>query len=297
MVTPQDPASPHNGWACDAIGRVALATHSAPLQMALSANGALAAARWRNPAVTAPLEPPDRHLLVFHERGSVAVEGAIGSSVRGHGARIGSVTVIPAGLPSQWRLHGPCDVIHVYVDASRVCLADGTPARVEPAFARRDPWLQRWFGLLSAELGEPRRDGEPVSPRLADAFESLLVAHLLSGIAPDAHRGGLPRGALRRLDEFIHGHLGDELRLDDLAALAHLSSGHFIRAFRQSVGCTPWQYVLERRLDAAEPMLRQGMPAADVARRVGLVDAARLGRLVRQRRGLGLGDWRRTRGT
>jgi AraC-like DNA-binding protein len=62
------------------------------------------------------------------------------------------------------------------------------------------------------------------------------------------------------------------------------------------VGCTPWQYVLERRLQAAEPLLRQGMPADDVARRVGLVNAARLSRLFRQRRGVGLSQWRRLDG-
>ena len=91
-------------------------------------------------------------------------------------------------------------------------------------------------------------------------------------------------------------HLHEELRLDDLARSAHLSPGHFIRAFRQSVGCTPWQYVLERRLQAAEPLLRQGMPADDVALRVGLVNAARLSRLFRQRRGVGLSQWRRLDG-
>jgi AraC family transcriptional regulator len=115
----------------------------------------------------------------------------------------------------------------------------------------------------------------------------------MSGAA--SPRGGLPGGALRRIDDFIRDHIGEELRLAGLAELAHLSSGHFIRAFKQSVGCTPWQYVLDQRLEAAEHLLRQGMPPTDAARQVGLVNSTRLNRLYRQRRGMALGAWQRMR--
>ncbi len=283
--------------ACDTLLQVAKATHSQPLQTALSRSGGLEAARWRNPKIAATLDPTDRHMLIFHERGSTQVEGRIGSAVRGHGSRIGSVTAVPAGVVSHWHLHGPCDVIHVYVETSRLCAADGRVRPLEPMFAREDRWLQHWFGLLSSELSDAQHDGEALAPLLADEFEGLLVAHLLSGTTRQPRqRGGLPGGALRRIDAFVIEHLHEELRLDDLARSAHLSPGHFIRAFRQSVGCTPWQYVLERRLQAAEPLLRQGMPADDVARRVGLVNVARLSRLFRQRRGVGLSQWRRLDG-
>ena len=48
--------------------------------------------------------------------------------------------------------------------------------------------------------------------------------------------------------------------------------------------------------DTLRKWVLQGMPADDVARRVGLVNAARLSRLFRQRRGVGLGQWRRLDG-
>ena len=215
--------------ACDTLLQVAQATRSQPLQTALSRSGGLEAARWRNPTIAATLGPTDRHMLIFHERGSTAVEGRIGSTVQGHGSRIGSVTAVPAGTASHWRLHGPCDVIHVYVETSRLCTADGRARPLEPMFAREDRWLQHWFGLLSSELDDAQRDGNPLAPLLADEFEGLLVAHLLSGTArPPRQRGGLPGG--------------------------------------------------------------------DVALRVGLVNAARLSRLFRQRRGVALGRWRRLHG-
>lgn len=280
---------------CAAFTQVGRATHSVPRQLALSASGDLAAARWCNPAVSAGLDPPDRHLLIFHERGSTDVEGRIGT-LRGHGSRIGGVTVVPAGMPSQWRLHGACEVIHVYLEAGRLRAADGAVQTLEPAFALQNRWLQQWFGLLSTEMTELQRDDDAMPPLLADEYEGLLVLHLAGAMArPNSPRGGLPGGTLRRVDSFLREHLSDDLRLADLAALSHLSPDHFIRAFRQSAGSTPWQYVLDLRLEVAEQLLRQGMSTADVARRVGLASAAHLSRLFRRRRGMALADLRLVR--
>ena len=273
---------------CGAVADVGRATHSVPSQLALSASGELAVARWHNPVITAPLDPPDRHLLIFHERGSTAVEGRIGL-LRGHGSRIGSVTMVPAGVPSQWRLHGACDVIHVYLQPSRLRSADGVVRDLAPTFARQDGWLQNWFALLSSHMTMLQRHGDALPSLLADEFESLLVSHLLSSPLPaNIPRGGLPGNAMRRIDDFLRERLSAEFRLADLAALTHLSAGHFIRAFRQTAGCTPWQYVLDQRLEAAARLLLQGMAAADVARNVGLGNAARLSRLFRERRGVAL---------
>jgi AraC family transcriptional regulator len=275
---------------CEALSDVGRATDSLPLQLALSVSGQLAVARWHNPVVSAQLEPPDRHMLIFHERGSTAIEAQIGS-LQGHGSRIGSVTVVPAGVTSRWRLHGACDVIHVYLEPSRLRSAEGIVQTLAPAFASQNDWLQQWFALLSAQMTALQRHGDSIPALLADEFEGLLVSHLLSDMQPsNSPRGGLPGGAMRRIDEFLRARLSDELRLADLAELTHLSAGHFIKAFRQTAGCTPWQYVLDLRLESAAALLREGVLADDVARRVGLTSSTRLSRLFRDRRSVTLSE-------
>lgn len=289
MGTPQRIDPVPRRASCAVAEEVGRATHSTPLQLLQCPNGGLTAACWRNPPVSTHLQPPDRHMLIFHQRGSTAIEARIGSAIRGHGSRIGSVTFVPAGTPSHWTLQGFCDVIHIYLDPGLLRKADGSPQALAPAFALEDPWLKHWFGLLSSEMNLQTRNGEMPAPLLADEYQSLLVSHLAN--ADSFHhqpRGGLPRGAMRRIDEFLAHRLGDDLRLADLSAVACLSESHFIRAFRQSVGCTPWQHVLDRRLEAAENLMHGGMTAGEAARQVGLVDAPRLGRLYRQRRGVAL---------
>jgi len=91
---------------------------------------------------------------------------------------------------------------------------------------------------------------------------------------PDsAPRGGLAPGALRRVREHIEQNLTAGLRTELLAAIAGLSPGHFNRAFRQSTGQSPHQYVLRRRVAVAGRLLKEtGRALADIALDVGFAD-------------------------
>lgn len=69
-------------------------------------------------------------------------------------------------------------------------------------------------------------------------------------------RGGLSPTALRMTLEFIDRSLGKSIHLGDLAAAAGISVHHFQRAFRQSMGISPYRYLDNRRLDRASELLR-----------------------------------------
>ena len=62
---------------------------------------------------------------------------------------------------------------------------------------------------------------------------------------------------------YIEAHIETSLRATELAALARLSSGHFSRAFRVSIGQSPHAYVLCRRVEWAKRlMLSEELAAA-----------------------------------
>jgi len=68
-------------------------------------------------------------------------------------------------------------------------------------------------------------------------------------------RGGLPPGVLRRVREYIEAHLEYHVSLQVLAGIAGLSIWHFARAFKQSEGVTPHDYLVRRRLQRALELL------------------------------------------
>jgi AraC family transcriptional regulator len=74
------------------------------------------------------------------------------------------------------------------------------------------------------------------------------------------------------------------LTLRDLAAVAHLSPYHFARLFKISTGLPPRRYVIARRVDRAQQLLRGGddLTLAQVAARAGFWDQGHLTRHFRR---------------
>ena len=71
---------------------------------------------------------------------------------------------------------------------------------------------------------------------------------------------------------------------------------HFLRAFRATVGQTPYQYLLCRRIDLARQMLhRSKLPIAGVGRAVGFGSASHFAAMFRQHVGVTPGEWRHAR--
>jgi transcriptional regulator GlxA family with amidase domain len=88
---------------------------------------------------------------------------------------------------------------------------------------------------------------------------------------------------LRRIKEFVDVRISKGIEVSDLASLVGLSQFHFIRAFKNSVGLSPYQYVLSERISVAKEMLsKRDLSIADVALAVGFSDASQLNRVFRK---------------
>lgn len=89
--------------------------------------------------------------------------------------------------------------------------------------------------------------------------------------------GGLPPARLRRIVDYIDCHLAEDVSLADLARVAGLSVHHFGAAFRASTGLPPHRFVIRRRLQKAEDLLRgSALPVADIAYAVGFSSQSHL---------------------
>jgi AraC-like DNA-binding protein len=96
-------------------------------------------------------------------------------------------------------------------------------------------------------------------------------------------RGGLSASVLRRAVERVESHFAEPLSLEVLAADARLSKFHFLRAFKQSLGVSPYQYVLQQRVKKAEELLvLTDMDLVDIAAAVGFADQSHLSRHFRR---------------
>ncbi|MBR0853044.1 helix-turn-helix domain-containing protein [Bradyrhizobium liaoningense] len=102
--------------------------------------------------------------------------------------------------------------------------------------------------------------------------------------SPNQLRGGLTGRQLRRVQEFVDAQISTEISISDLAGVAGLSHYHFIRAFKDAVGRSPYQYVLSERTRRAKELLLSapGLSLADVALAAGFGDPSQLNRVFRK---------------
>lgn len=122
----------------------------------------------------------------------------------------------------------------------------------------RDPHIESIGLLLLAELKQ-----KSVSSRLyVDSLANILAVHLIRQYAGAVRRlplykGGIPERQLSQVLEYIHAHLDQNIRLADLAQILDRSPFHFSRLFKQSMGTSPYQYLLNQRIERAKELLKQ----------------------------------------
>jgi AraC-like DNA-binding protein len=105
--------------------------------------------------------------------------------------------------------------------------------------------------------------------------------------SPLPNRGGLSPARTHRICEYIHSNLNQNISLEALAEMAGLSTHHFARAFKQTVGMPPHGYVLQRRIEHAQQMLRNtDLPMSEIALSAGFSDQSHLARHFRRITGM-----------
>ena len=109
------------------------------------------------------------------------------------------------------------------------------------------------------------------------------------------YRGGLMAWQLNRVVDYIEAHLADKITALDLANLINTSVGQLFRAFKISVGVTPFHYIARRRVELACVLMRTTrQPLCQVAVACGLCDQAHLCKKFRRVIGMSPSVWRRT---
>jgi AraC-like DNA-binding protein len=71
---------------------------------------------------------------------------------------------------------------------------------------------------------------------------------------PDAQ---LPDTIVSRAQEYIENHLSRHMTLQEIAHAAYVSRAQLAQLFRERLGKTVWEYVMQRRLDEAKTLLVQ----------------------------------------
>jgi AraC family transcriptional regulator len=196
-----------------------------------------------------------RHLIYVHRQGSlrsmqtVADWGPMGSGP----PRVGDIWVVPAGEQCASVAQGsePAGFCEIAIPAQAI----GDEV-VGPRVKKRDPLIYQLIERLSKLVGRE----DPMARLLKDSLAETLRLQVVDTCTverPRRRSGSGPLDAATRsaLVEFVEDGLESEITLDRLADLAEMSVGRFIKAFAAAFHTTPYQFLLDRRIDRAKSLL------------------------------------------
>jgi len=140
--------------------------------------------------------------------------------------------------------------------------------------------LPRHLVALARRVARECLSPDGTSSLVAEALCLELLAR--TSQAFDREQPSSP-GWLRLARELLHDACGEELSIAGIAGAVGVHPVHLTRTFRQHFGCTPGEYLRERRLERACSLLAgSSAPLAEVALACGFADQSHLAKAFRQ---------------
>lgn len=209
--------------------------------------------------------------------------------------RRGEMLITPANTPlfARWEGEENCLQIRLPAEfmrevARETVVGDCDRITLKPEFQTRNPQLESISTMLLNEL----QQGSLSNRLYVDSLSNILAVNLIrqhTTTRPHlpTYEGGLPPRQLQQVLDYIDAHLEEEIKLTDLARLLDISQYHFSRLFKQSLGKSPYQYLLQQRVERAKQLLKKtDRLITDIALACGFNSHSHLSKQFRQLTGI-----------
>jgi AraC-like DNA-binding protein len=177
----------------------------------------------------------------------------------------------------------------VVAQACRAMERDYAPGIFIDSFKTADPLLHHLVRQLGAEVGADAAHHPLYVDQLLLSVAVHLVQHYTaSGTTNGNASSRLPPERLRDVTEYVAAHLSDDIKIADLADVACYSQYHFCRLFKESTGQSPYQFVVQRRMEEAMRRLQANSHArvSTIARKVGYSSPSHFSRAFKKHFGV-----------
>lgn len=229
---------------------------------------------------------PDHHTFSLYLAGGRQVRPVEGESLGRSTGSPGAICLMPEGTETAWDNRGYVRLMHVYFRSDHLEHAtDGRAPDLATATFGRDPMARSLMEQFV--LGLDWSDNAS-SMAVEYGVYALLarIASLDKKVQNTRSRGGLTSSQHQRARELVENRLGERITVTEMADAAGLSVRQFSRAFIQSEGVPPYEWVLSRRVEIAKKRLERGDKAAVVALDCGFSSQTHMSRHFRARLGV-----------
>jgi AraC family transcriptional regulator len=196
--------------------------------------------------------------------------------------RPGEFLVFPAGASAdwKWKTEMPNQALYFFLEPSYFETIGenfdfAQSLTIEMAIGAADEQLRLLASSLLCEMNHSYVLGHNYADALAHAFALQIIRRYSRFREINLAQGGMAPIKLRKALGFIHENLEfkEELSLEKVAGAVGMSYFHFSRTFKQSMGVSPNNYIVARRVELAKKLLTQSdSPIADIALQAGFAN-------------------------
>lgn len=239
---------------------------------------------------------PQSPIVVLHLDGSSGTVERIGER-RGFeslSSKAGIVDIDPAGERTSVRWEKPHSLLfmmptNTVMQRAMAELRGAKNFELLRANHVHDSQIEHIGYALMRECESGFMSGQLFGESLALALVSRLMSRFSSGAlqveAPFPK--GLPLWRLRQVKQYVEDNIDANLRMADLAGVAQMSEFHFSRLFKQSTGCTPYRYIVDRRVQRGRELLAKTVfPLHEVSEKLGFGDQSHFTTVFRKNVGM-----------
>jgi AraC family transcriptional regulator len=246
--------------------------------------------RWRGTKDESDFGDIDQLTVISHTGGARKVPVRAGPRCGEHVTRPGCISVLPPRTPVTWEIMGEVHSYSLHFDQGsfdRLIDRDAADLIEQIRFCcgQEDMLMTSLIEALAQEVENPSEIGPLYADTLADSI-ALGLIQMSRAREPARSIGGLSGRTLARVIDRIEARLEEGVSLQELAEETGLSRAYFSKAFRQSTGDSPHQYLIKRRLDRARERLESSAdPICDIALDCGFSSQAHFTEAFRRRTG------------
>ena len=251
-------------------------------------------------AMKLPAHYHQHHLLLLYQQtlGPVAVRRQQGNRMQEDVFHVGDLGLYPGGDYGSVAWDGPTDTINIYVDDQHLeDLARRTMNLSYFTLTDRlrfnDDFLYHLGRQLFSTIGATHAVGTLYIESLTNALCYHLIEHhaVYQGRIAEGRR--LSKAIINRIDAYLEAYADQPVTLDVLAGLAHLSVFYFARLFKKTTGLSPYQYVINWKIQRARQLLRIDTPLPDISDALGFASPAHFSTVFKRTAGLSPREYQR----
>lgn len=213
------------------------------------------------------------HLLLLNlrgdaERGEYFLDNKRAGFVR---RRPGALLFIPTGCNWRGWKSGASSAAYLSISvdpAYLTALFASTSAEKVTSFSPELGFEDQDIMNAARGIGAELSAQNSLSGMLTEAYVATIFVQMMrrQKRLQYVQKGGLTAATLNRVIQKIEDELTEGVSLSQLAGVAGLSVPHFCRAFKQSFGCPPYEFIIRRRIERAKQYLRSSdMTITDIA--------------------------------